>query len=91
MPLFAELDRRDIPYDSLLAHERYFDPVEQRSLYALIVNRVSPSAYTRGHEPAIFYTLNYLFHPRRIGANVLNGYDVYAYEISKARQLGLLQ
>ncbi len=88
--LFAELDRRGVAYDRLLAYEHQFDPTEQSCRYALIVNRMSPSAYTRGHAPAIFYTLQYLSHLKEIGADVLNGYDAYLYEFSKARQLALL-
>ena len=52
--------------------------------------RMSPSAYMRGHTQAMFYTLHYLAFLKEIGANVLNGYDAYVYEFSKARQLGLL-
>ena len=89
-PLFAELDRRDIPYDRLLAHNHSFDPAARQSPYALIVNRMSPSAYLRGHTQAMFYTLNYLAFLQEIGANVLNGYDASVYEFSKARQLSLL-
>ena len=59
-PLFAELDRRGVSYDRLLAHEHSFNPAERECPYALIVNRMSPSAYTRGHTQAIFYTLEYL-------------------------------
>jgi hypothetical protein len=89
-PLFAELDRREIPYDRLLAHNSYFDPADCQSPYALVVNRMSPSAYLRGHTQAMFYTLHYLAFLNEIGANVLNGYDAYVYEFSKARQLSLL-
>jgi hypothetical protein len=89
-PLFAELDRRGVIYDRLLAYDHSFDPAEPDTLYALIMNRMSPSAYLRGHTQAIFYTLHYLAHLQAIGANVLNGYDAYVYEFSKARQLGLL-
>jgi hypothetical protein len=91
-PLFAELDRRGVAYDRLLAHQHRFDPAEQgHTPYSLIVNRMSPSAYLRGHAQAIFYTLHYLAYLKALGANVLNGYDAYLYEFSKARQLGLLQ
>jgi biotin carboxylase len=38
----------------------------------------------------MFYTLHYLAYLQEIGANVLNGYDTYVYEFSKARQIGLL-
>jgi len=89
-PLFAELDRRGVAYDRLLAHEHRFDPTDRQNPYVLIVNRMSPSAYLRGHASAIFYTLQYLAHLKEIGANVLNGYDAYSYEFSKARQLALL-
>ena len=89
-PLFAELDRRGIAADRLLAHQHRFDPTEGESPYALIVNRMSPSAYTRGHAGALSYTMQYLAHLKEIGASVLNGYDAYRYEFSKARQLGLL-
>ena len=47
-PLFAGLDRRGIPYDRLLAAELSYDPRERTSQYALVVNRMSPSAYHRG-------------------------------------------
>lgn len=90
-PLFAELDRRGIDYDRLLAYQHHYDPAQRDSPYALIVNRMSPSAYTRGHTQAIFYTLQYLAYLKEIGADVLNGYDAYVYEFSKARQIGLLE
>jgi hypothetical protein len=89
--LFAELDRRGIPYDRLRAHNSHFDPADRHPCYALVVNRMSPSAYLRGHSQAIFYTLHYLAFLKEIGANVLNGYDAYVYEFSKARQLSLLR
>jgi hypothetical protein len=89
-PLFAELDRRGIAYDRLLAHNGHFDPADRHPPYALLVNRMSPSAYLRGHTQAMFYTLHYLAFLKEVGANVLNGYDAYVYEFSKARQLGLL-
>jgi RimK-like ATP-grasp domain len=88
--LFAELDRRGVAYDRLLAHNGHFDPADHSIPYALLVNRMSPSAYLRGHAQAMFYTLHYLAFLKEVGANVLNGYDAYVYEFSKARQLGLL-
>ena len=88
-PLFAELERRDIPYEALDAASIAFDPGERESPYSLVVNRMSPSAWTRGHAGAIFTTLDYLAHLESIGANVLNGYGAYRYELSKARQCSL--
>ena len=91
IPLFAELERRGVFYDALPANAHQYDPTERQSPYALVVNRMSPSAHARGHAHAIFYTLQYMAHLEQIGANVLNGFDAYLYEFSKARQLGLLQ
>jgi hypothetical protein len=90
-PLFTELDRRGISYERLLASDFQFDPSGRLSPYSLIVNRMSPSAHTRGNGHAIFSTLHYLSYLESIGANVLNGYDAYLHEISKARQVGLLE
>src|SRR5260370_38039179 len=47
-PLFAELDRRGISYDRLLAAELSYDSHAHTSQYALVVNRMSPSAYRLG-------------------------------------------
>jgi hypothetical protein len=91
IPLFAELERRGVTYDRLLAHQHTFDPAERHSPYALIVNRMSPSAFKRDHTQAIFATLPYLAYLKDIGANVLNGYDAYVYEFSKAQQLSLFE
>ena len=88
-PLFAELERRGIPYERLHAERHAFDPGEPSTPYSLVVNRMSPSAWTRGHERAIFHTLDYLAYLDGIGANVLNGHGAYAYELSKARQCAL--
>jgi hypothetical protein len=46
-PLFAELDRRGISYDRLLAAELSYDPHAHISQYALVI-RMSPSAYRLG-------------------------------------------
>jgi hypothetical protein len=47
-PLFAELDRRGISCDRLLTAELSYDPRAHTSQYALVVNRMSPSAYRLG-------------------------------------------
>ena len=88
-PLFGELERRDIPYEALDAASIAFDPGERESPYSLVVNRMSPSAWTRGHAGAIFTTFDYLAHLESIGANVLNGHGAYRYELSKAGQCSL--
>ncbi|MEP6602872.1 MAG: hypothetical protein ABJB69_02885 [Spartobacteria bacterium] len=52
---------------------------------------MSASAYLRGHGHAIFFTCDYLAHLERTGTRVINGHRAFAIEISKARQLSLLQ
>ncbi len=89
-PLFAELDRRDLPYERIAAHEHRFDPSARSSPYSLVVNRVSPSSYLRGHTSAIFHAQQYLAHLEAIGVPLVNGSRAHAFETSKARQLTLL-
>jgi hypothetical protein len=90
-PLFAELDRRRTPYVRLDAASHAFDPSEDESPWALVVNRASPSAYLRGHAQSTFHTLHWLRHLERLGVPVVNGSHVYALELSKASQLDLLR
>src|SRR2546423_13103377 len=89
-PLFAELERRDIPYVRLDAAAHRFDPSERSVPYALVVNRASPSAYLRGHGQSTFHTLHWLRHLERLGVPVVNGSKTYSYELSKATQLDAL-
>jgi hypothetical protein len=88
-PLFAELERRGVPYEKLDAGKLVFDPGESESPYSVVLNRMSPSAWTRGHAHAIFHTLHYLAYLDEIGANVMNGHGAFQVEISKARQCAL--
>lgn len=90
-PLFAELDRRGLAYDRLPAAEFGFDPRVRSSRYRLVVNRMSPSAYLRGHGNAIFFVREFLRHLEEIGVDVLNGSRAYTVETSKALQLGIFE
>ncbi len=89
-PLFAELERREIPHVRLDAAAHRYDPAERETPYSLVVNRASPSASLRGHGQAIFYTLHWLRHIERLGVPVVNGSAVYGLELSKATQLDVL-
>lgn len=89
-PLFAELDRRELPYEGIPAQRQRFNPDSRSTPYGLVVNRVSPSAYLRGHTQAIFYARQYLSHVEELGVPVVNGSQAYGFELSKARQLSLL-
>jgi hypothetical protein len=88
-PLFAELDRRGVRYARVHASELVFEPGEQALPYGLVVNRMSPSAWTRGHANAIFHTLHFLAYLDEIGHDVVNGHAAFQVEVSKARQCAL--
>ncbi len=90
-PLFAELERRGRPYVRINARRHHYDASATDGDYALVFNRMSPSAYLRGAGHTIFYTLNYLRHLEELGTRVVNGYQAFTVEISKARQLSLLE
>jgi hypothetical protein len=91
-PVFAELDRRGVPYEKIDATHHHFDllPNGNRQ-FSLIFNRMSPSAWTRGRAHNIFYTLSYLAHLEQLGTRVVNGSHAFRIETSKALQLSLLQ
>ncbi len=95
-PLFAELDRRGIKYDRILATELRFNPAAPAGPagadrpYTLVLNRMSPSAYVRGHGHALFASLSYLRHLEIQGVPVVNGADAFGLELSKTAQISLL-
>jgi hypothetical protein len=88
-PLFAELDARGTPYVRVDAARHRFDPGAEAEPFALLFNRMSASAYLRGHGNALFYTRHYLRHLESKGVRVVNGSRAFDYETSKALQLSL--
>jgi len=89
-PLFAELERRKLPFVRLDAASHLYDPAETSVPWSLVVNRASPSAYLRGNSGSTFNTLNWLRHLARLDVPVVNGAAPYEMEISKAQQLDVL-
>lgn len=89
-PLFAELDRRGTRYQRLHAEHHRYDPGARPS-YDLLFNRMSPSAWQRGHGHAVFYTHHFLAHLERHGVRVVNGSRAFQAETSKALQLSVLR
>ncbi len=90
-PLFAELERRGLPYEALRADEMIVDP--SRGIdgsWSLFLNRMSPSAWDRGHGGAVFDTLHHLQRLEERGIAVWNGSAAYGLDISKTRQTALL-
>ena len=51
VPLFKELERRKVPFVRIDAAQHHFDPahLNGEGEYSLVFNRMSPSAYRRGH------------------------------------------
>ena len=90
-PLFAEIERRGLSYERLDATAHAFDPARPPRSYALVVNRMSPSAYLRGHGGAIAYTRDLLAYFREHDVPLVNGPEAFALERSKARQALLLE
>jgi hypothetical protein len=89
-PLFAELDRRGVPYTRLDAARHTYDPSETAVPWSVVFNRASPSAYLRDARQTTFHTLHWLRHLERLGVDVVNGAHAYGVELSKAWQLDLL-
>ena len=89
-PLFAELERRGLPYERLDAAAHCYDPGEASVPWSLVFNRASPSAYLRGARQTTFHTLHWLRHLERLGVPVVNGSATYALELSKVTQLDIL-
>src|SRR6185436_156024 len=88
-PLFAELDRRGLAYERLDAARLVF-ALETERRFALVFNRMSPSAWLRGAGHAIFSARHYLARLERHGVPTVNGYDAFSLETSKVEQLALL-
>ncbi|HEY9046461.1 MAG TPA: hypothetical protein VIN08_11225 [Ohtaekwangia sp.] len=89
-PLFEELESRKIPFIRINAARHFYNPSEAESPYSLVINRMSSSAFLRGHTQGIFHVANYLTHLERLGVPVINGSVAQSIESSKSKQLTLL-
>jgi predicted ATP-grasp superfamily ATP-dependent carboligase len=90
-PLFAELEKRAIAYQTVNPTAHQFAIEAPKPDFNIFFNRMSPSAYLRDGVQGTFYTLNYLKYLENKGIRVLNGYQAFTYETSKALQLLLLE
>ncbi|WCT10675.1 ATP-grasp domain-containing protein [Mucilaginibacter jinjuensis] len=90
-PLFTELEKRAIAFDTVNPTEHQFAIEASKPDFNVFFNRMSPSAYLRDGVQGTFYTLNYLKYLEDKGVRVLNGYQAFTYETSKALQLLLLE
>lgn len=90
-PLFARLEEKGLRYDPVDVSAHRFDPAEDAVPWTVVLNRMSPSAYLRGHGRAIAYTRELLRHLEGAGVDVINGRSAFALETSKVAQLSLLR
>lgn len=89
-PLFRELDRRGLPYRRIRPGEELFEVGRNGTPFGTLFNRMSPSAFLRGHERGIFFAHHYLEHLEDHGVRTVNGARAFRLETSKLRQLALL-
>ena len=90
-PLFRELDRRGVDWAPLSILDHTFDPAGDRAPAPVVLNRLAMSSFLRQSEHALFYSVAALGHWEDLGARVINGPGVLAYDTSKARQLSLFR
>ena len=89
VPLFAALERRGIAALHMDATSLRWDPAE-RPGFSLLLNRMSPSAHTRGHGRAIHAAAAFISWVEAHDVPVINGSGPYRLELSKSGQLDLL-
>ncbi|HEX3920581.1 MAG TPA: alpha-L-glutamate ligase [Caulobacteraceae bacterium] len=90
-PLFRELDRRGVDWAPIAIQDHTFDPGAARPPAPVILNRLAMSSFLRQDEHALFYSIAALAHWEGLGARVINGPGVLAYDTNKARQLSLFR
>jgi hypothetical protein len=90
-PIFAELERRGVPFDKIFIPQHFYEVSERKPPFKVLFNRMSPSAPSRERGSGIFHSLAYLEHLELQGVRVINGTKAFRYEISKAAQHSLLK
>ncbi len=89
-PLFAALEARGVRFETFDVKAAAFSDVDVPKA-KLYFNQASPSAYLRGNTRAVPFALAFMRQLQWQGARVLNGADVFAFELSKTAQSALLQ
>ncbi len=89
--LFRTLDRRGLSWIPIEIQDHTFDPADTTTPAPVILNRLAMSSFLRQEEHALFYSMAALDHWQTLGARVINGPGVLAYDTNKARQLSLFR
>lgn len=90
-PLFTLLDHRGWDWTPLDARDGILDPADPPTDLDLVFNRMSPSAFQRGAAAAVFATQEWLAAWEDARIPVVNGSRAWRTELSKIRQLRLLE
>lgn len=90
-PLFAALDRHGLGWTPIRIQDHTFDPADPKPPAPVILNRLAMSSFLRQEEHALFYSMAVLGHWESLGARVINGPGVLAYDTNKARQMSLFR
>jgi hypothetical protein len=90
-PLFRALDARGLDWTPIPIQDHSFDPADTSLPAGVILNRLAMSSFLRQEEHALFYSQAVLGHWEQLGARVINGAGVLAYDTNKARQLSLFR
>jgi predicted ATP-grasp superfamily ATP-dependent carboligase len=89
--LFRTLDQRGLDWVPIEIQSHTFDPADATLPAPVILNRLAMSSFLRQEEHALFYSMAVLDHWQSLGARVINGPGVLAYDTNKARQLSLFR
>jgi len=89
--LFRALDRRGVSWTPIQIQDHTFDPADTTLPAPIVLNRLAMSSFLRQEEHALFYSMAVLDHWQGLGARVINGPGVLAYDTNKARQLSLFR
>ena len=89
-PFRRELARAGIPYEEWFIDKCHLD-FDDLPPPGVFINRVSPSAHTRGHEGSVEFTRSLLHWLQSHGRRVINGPRAFELEVSKTRQYAALR
>ncbi len=89
-PLFYALERRGVKFCPCDLKSAAFCDLDSPEA-PLYFNQASPSAYLRGNDRAVPFALAFMRLRESQGVRVLNGSAVFALELSKSTQAGLLR
>jgi glutathione synthase/RimK-type ligase-like ATP-grasp enzyme len=87
-PLEEALDATDLPYRKVFVDQGVVGGEPEPGIY---LNRMSPSAHTRGHERGVELTRDILAWLEAHDRRVVNGLSAYELEMSKFRQYQALR